>query len=380
MADQPSGGGEKTEAPTEKRLRDSAEKGDVLQSKELGTAMIVIGGTLAFVLFGDVMVSAIAAMLRAGLVFDLHDATDFNVGQRTFTLLAPLLLPFGGLFLFLMLAAVATPASLGSLGFRWSALQPKASKLNPMAGFKRMFGMHGLIELGKSMAKVALMGTVGVVMIMSMLPQMAELGHGDVRAGIGAFGELFGITLMAMAGCLGLIAMIDVPAQWFQRNQKLKMTKQEVKDEHKETEGSPELKQAVRRRQYEMLNGSTRKAVEEATVLLVNPTHFAIALRYDRLRDAAPVVLARGRGAIAQAMREMAMEKGVTILRYPELTRAIYFTSRPGAIVDERLYMAVATLLAFVFRINEEMDVGFGQPELAVPADMRFDMDGKPQK
>jgi flagellar biosynthetic protein FlhB len=380
MADQPSGGGEKTEAPTEKRLRDSAEKGDVLQSKELGTAMIVIGGTLAFVLFGDVMVSAIAAMLRAGLVFDLHDATDFNVGQRTFTLLAPLLLPFGGLFLFLMLAAVATPASLGSLGFRWSALQPKASKLNPMAGFKRMFGMHGLIELGKSMAKVALMGTVGVVMIMSMLPQMAELGHGDVRAGIGAFGELFGITLMAMAGCLGLIAMIDVPAQWFQRNQKLKMTKQEVKDEHKETEGSPELKQAVRRRQYEMLNGSTRKAVEEATVLLVNPTHFAIALRYDRLRDAAPVVLARGRGAIAQAMREMAMEKGVTILRYPELTRAIYFTSRPGAIVDERLYMAVATLLAFVFRINEEMDVGFGQPELVVPADMRFDMDGKPQK
>lgn len=380
MADQPSGGGEKTEAPTEKRLRDSAEKGDVLQSKELGTAMIVIGGTLAFVLFGDVMVSAIAAMLRAGLVFDLHDATDFNVGQRTFTLLAPLLLPFGGLFLFLMLAAVATPASLGSLGFRWSALQPKASKLNPMAGFKRMFGMHGLIELGKSMAKVALMGTVGVVMIMSMLPQMAELGHGDVRAGIGAFGELFGITLMAMAGCLGLIAMIDVPAQWFQRNQKLKMTKQEVKDEHKETEGSPELKQAVRRRQYEMLNGSTRKAVEEATVLLVNPTHFAIALRYDRLRDAAPVVLARGRGAIAQAMREMAMEKGVTILRYPELTRAIYFTSRPGAIVDERLYMAVATLLAFVFRINEEMDVGFGQPDLEVPADMRFDMDGKPQK
>ncbi|MFN3472930.1 MAG: flagellar biosynthesis protein FlhB [Blastomonas sp.] len=380
MADQPSGGGEKTEAPTEKRLRDSAEKGDVLQSKELGTAMIVIGGTLAFVLFGDVMVSAIAAMLRAGLVFDLHDATDFNVGQRTFTLLAPLLLPFGGLFLFLMLAAVATPASLGSLGFRWSALQPKASKLNPMAGFKRMFGMHGLIELGKSMAKVALMGTVGVVMIMSMLPQMAELGHGDVRAGIGAFGELFGITLMAMAGCLGLIAMIDVPAQWFQRNQKLKMTKQEVKDEHKETEGSPELKQAVRRRQYEMLNGSTRKAVEEATVLLVNPTHFAIALRYDRLRDAAPVVLARGRGAIAQAMREMAMEKGVTILRYPELTRAIYFTSRPGAIVDERLYMAVATLLAFVFRINEKMDVGFGQPELVVPADMRFDMDGKPQK
>lgn len=380
MAEQPQGGGEKTEAPTEKRLRDSAEKGDVLQSKELGTAMIMIGGTFAFVLFGDVMVSAISSMLRAGLVFDMEEVTDFNVGQRAFTLMAPLALPFGGLFVFLMLAAVATPASLGSLGFRWSAVAPKASKLSPMAGFKRMFGLHGLIELVKSMAKVALMGTVGVVMIMQMLPQMAELGHGDVRAGIGAFGELFAITMMAMAGCLGLIAMIDVPAQWFQRNQKLMMTKQEIKDEHKESEGSPELKQAVRRRQYEMLNGSTRKAVEEATVVLVNPTHFAIALRYDRLNDAAPVVLARGRGAIAQVMRELAMEKGVTILRYPELTRAIYFTSRPGTIIDERLYTAVATLLAFVFRINEKMDVGFGQPDLDVPADLLFDMDGKPQK
>lgn len=136
----------------------------------------------------------------------------------------------------------------------------------------------------------------------------------------------------------------------------------------------------MRRRQYEVLNGSTRKAVEDATVLLVNPTHFAIALRYDRERDPAPVVLARGRGAIAQAMRELAMERGLTILRYPELTRAIYFTSKPGAIIDERLYLAAATLLAFVFRINEKMDVGFGQPELDIPKDLRFDMDGKPQK
>lgn len=380
MADQPPGGGEKTEAPTDKRLRDSVEKGDVLQSKELGTAMIVLGGTFAFVLFGDVMVDSVSTMLRAGLVFDIQDVTDFNVAQRTMGLLAPLALPFGGLFLFLMLAAVATPASLGSLGFRWSAVTPKASKLNPMSGLKRMFGLQGLIELTKSIAKVALMGTVGVSMILYLLPQIADLGHGDVRAAIGAFGNLFSMTMMAMAGCLALIALIDVPAQWFQRMQKLRMTKQEIKDEHKQTEGSPELKQAVRQRQYEMLNGSTRKAVEDATVILVNPTHFAVALRYDRLRDAAPVVLARGRGAIAQVMRELAMEKGVPILRYPELTRAIYFTSKPGAIIDERLYMAVATLLAFVFRINAKMDVGFGQPDLDVPADLRFDMDGKPQK
>ncbi|WP_373489057.1 flagellar biosynthesis protein FlhB [Blastomonas sp.] len=377
MSNQPPGGGEKTEAPTEKRLRDSVQKGDVLQSKELGTAMIVMGGTLAFAVFGDILVGSVSSMLRAGLKFDLQDVTDFNVGTRTMVLVMPLLLPFGALFGFLMLAAIATPASLGSLGFRWQALSPKPSKLNPMSGLKRMFGMNGLIELGKSIAKVLLMGAVGIALILYLLPRMAELGHGDVRAGIADFGSLFAMTMMAMAGCLVLIAMIDVPAQWFQRTKKLKMTKQEVKDEHKETEGSPELKQQIRRRQYEVLNNSARQAVEDATVILVNPTHFAVALRYDRDRDAAPVVLARGRGAIAQAMRELAMEKGVPIMRYPDLTRAIYFTSKPGAIIDERLYMAVATLLAFIFRLNANVEVGIGQPDLPVPPDMRFDMDGK---
>ena len=188
------------------------------------------------------------------------------------------------------------------------------------------------------------------------------------------------MVLMFTVLTMAVLSAADFAYTRYQHKEKLKMTEQEVKDEHKEVEGSPELKQAVRRRQYEVLNGSTRKAVEDATVLLVNPTHFAIALRYDRERDPAPVVLARGRGAIAQAMRELAMERGLTILRYPELTRAIYFTSKPGQIIDERLYLAAATLLAFVFRINEKMDVGFGQPELDVPADLRFDMDGKPQK
>jgi len=378
MADGPSGGGEKTEAATPKRRKDSARKGDVLQSRELGTALVILGGTLAFALFGDVLIGAVSAMVREGLTIRPEDVTEFDMRRRTFGLIAPLLMPFGLLFALLLATTVATPAALGSLGFRWEAVRPKPTKLNPLSGLKRMFGLQGLIELTKSIAKVGLIGSVGVALLLHTLPRMAQLGHGDVRASIGAFGELFLLTLIAMAGCLVVIAMIDVPAQIFQRNNRLKMTKQEVKDEHKETEGSPELKQALRRRQFEMARSSNRQAIAEATVLLVNPTHFAVALRYDRERDAAPVVLARGRGAIAQALRELAMEKGVPVMRYPELTRAVYFTSEAGSIIDDRLYRAVATLLAFIFRINAKMDVGLGQPDLKVPADLRFDGEGRP--
>ncbi|MEZ5709262.1 MAG: EscU/YscU/HrcU family type III secretion system export apparatus switch protein [Blastomonas sp.] len=380
MADQPPGGGERTEAPTPKKLKDSAKKGDVLQSRELGTAMIMLGGTLMFLLFGGFFLEAVASVVRQGLEFTPEDITAFQVDERAYSLLTPLLLPFGGLFLFLIVMAVATPASLGSLGFRWDAVQPKPNKLNPLSGLKRMFGLNGLIELGKSLAKVTLMGSIGVTLMVTLLPRMAQLGNSNIDHGIAEFGNLFMLTLMAMAGCLVLIAMIDVPAQIFQRGNRLRMSKQEIKDEHKEVEGSPELKQAVRQRQMEVLSGSARRAVEEATVILVNPTHFAVALRYDRLRDAAPVVLARGRGPIAQSMRELAKEKGVPIMRYPELTRAIYFTSRAGAMIDERLYMTVATLLAFVFRLNAKMDVGTNKPNLRVPDDMRFDADGKAKK
>jgi flagellar biosynthetic protein FlhB len=155
------------------------------------------------------------------------------------------------------------------------------------------------------------------------------------------------------------------------------MTKQEVRDEHKESEGSPELKGHIRRKQFEVLNGSTRKAVAEASVILTNPTHFAVALRYRPGQDAAPVVVARGCDAIAAAIRAFADEKGVPVLQYPELARAVYFTSRAGQIVDEGLYMAVATVLAFLFRVENRMASEMDRPFITVPENLRFDADGK---
>ena len=188
---------------------------------------------------------------------------------------------------------------------------------------------------------------------------------------------MFIMTCLIMAGGLFLIAGIDVPAQIMQRSKRLGMSKQDIKDEHKESEGSPELKGHIRRRQFEVLSGSTRQAVAEASVIITNPTHFAVALRYKPGQDAAPVVVARGCDAIAAAIRELADENGVTVLQYPDLARAIYFTSRAGQIVNEGLYMAVATILAFVFRVENRMASEMDRPFINVPDDLRFDAEGR---
>ncbi|MEL6873860.1 MAG: flagellar type III secretion system protein FlhB [Pseudomonadota bacterium] len=377
MAEEPPGGGEKTELPTPKRLLDSAKKGDVLQSRELGTAMIVAAGTAAFGMFGPYMIDNLKAMLTTGLRINPGDFHDFNPWDRTIGLLSEIFLSFSLLFGLLIITAFATPAALGSLGFRWSAMKPKPNKLSPLAGLKRMFGMNSLIELSKSLAKVALMGSIGVWVIWANLPGIIQLGNEEVNRSVSEFGNLLMLALMGMAFSLAVIAGIDVPAQIYQRTKRLKMTKQEVKDENKETEGSPEVKGAIRRKQQEILSASARQAVKEATVVLANPTHFTVALRYRRGYDNVPVVLARAKGAAALAMRELAEVETVPVLQYPALTRAIYFTSREGMAVDERLYMAVASVLAWLFRMDSQMASEMDRPHIDLPEDMKFDADGK---
>lgn len=376
MADGPSGGGEKTETPTAKRLQDSAKKGDVLQSKELGGAMVVFAGAMGFAMLGDLLLDGLAQMVTSGLTIERTDIEHFNPGERTYRHLGKIVLPFLVLFAMTMVAAIATPLLLGSMGFRWTAMKPKGEKLNPLNGLKRMFGTRGLIELAKSLAKVILLGCIGLWVVYENLPYMFALGSQDTRSAIGEFGDLFTIIFMVMATGLFAIAGIDVPAQMFQRGQKLRMTKQEVKDEHKDTEGSPELKMALRRKQQETLSRSARKAVEEATVILTNPTHFSVVLRYRPGMDAVPVVLARGRGATAVAIRELAEEKAVPMLQYPVLTRAIYFTTPVGGVIDQRLYVAVATVLAFLFRLDAQIADELEPPQVDLPEDLRFDSDG----
>jgi len=370
-------GGEKTEKPTAKRLQQATEKGDILQSRELSTAMVVMAGIAWLAVAGPALVGAIREMLAEGLRVDPNDIANFAPEERALALLSTIAMPMIGVLLATLAAAIAAPAVLGSLGFRPQAFQPKPEKLNPMNGLKRIFGVQGLIELVKSVAKIALIGSIGFYLLWQRMDAIRATARTGIEPAIGELGSMFILIALVLAGSLFIIAGIDVPAQIMQRTKRLNMTKQEIRDEHKESEGSPEAKGAIRRRQYAMLNGSTRKAIEEASVVLTNPTHFAVALRYHPGRDAAPVVVARGADEIAAAIRDLAGEKGLPVLQYPELTRAIYFTSRAGQEVDERLFMAVAAVLAFVFRIENHMASEMDRPRIDLPAAMRFDADGR---
>ena len=370
---------QKTEAPTDKRRREAAEKGDVLQSRELGTALVIVAGAAWLALAGPLFIGSLSEMLIEGLTFDHESVRNFDPGSVALRLIGMILLPVFALFALTILAAIGGPALLGSFGFRSKALRFNPGKMNPLSGMKRIFGIQGLVELGKSIAKVLLLGGIGVWLLLDQTRALFGLGSQDVKAALASAGNLFNIAMLVMAFALALIAMIDVPAQIFQRAGRLRMSKQEVKEEHKQTEGSPELKAAVRRRQHEVLRGSARAAVAEATVVLTNPTHFAVALRYKLGEDAAPIVVARGRGATAQAIRELAADSIVPVLSYPQLARAIYFTTRTGHIIREDLYLAVATVLAFVFRLNAEIGEELVQPDIVVPTAARFDESGRPE-
>jgi flagellar biosynthetic protein FlhB len=370
---------QKTEAPTDKRRREAAEKGDVLQSKELATALVIVAGAAWIALAGKMLVGSLAGMLTEGLTFDAGMVRDFQPGSVALRLIGLVLLPLFSLFAVTIIAAVGAPALLGSSGFRASAFAFKPEKLNPLSGFKRIFSMNGLVELGKSIAKVLLIGSIGVWLLLDQARALIGLGAQDIGSALSDASNTFVLAILIMALALGAIALIDVPAQMIQRGGRLRMSKQEVRDEHKQNEGSPELKAAVRRRQHEVLRGSARSAVAEATVVLTNPTHFAVALRYRPGEDAAPIVVARGRGATAEAIRSLAKESTVPILSYPQLARAIYFTTRTGHIIREDLYMAVASVLAFVFNLDAAVAAGAVQPPVVVPKGARFDEKGRPE-
>jgi flagellar biosynthetic protein FlhB len=370
---------QKTEAPTPKKRREAADKGDVLQSRELGTALVVLVGAAWIALAGPYLMGRMEGMLTDALSFQAADIRNFDPAGAALRLIGIVALPVLGLFTLTLVAAVGTPAALGSLGFRTGAFAFNGGKLNPLSGLKRIFGMHGLVELGKSLAKVLLLGSIGIWLVMSQARSLIGLSSQEIGPALREVGSTFVIAVLVMSVALAGIALIDVPAQIMQRLQRLRMTRQEVKDEHKQTEGSPEVKAALRRRQLEAARNSARSAIADATVVLTNPTHFAVALRYRPGEDVAPIVVARGRGATAEAIRELAAEHEVPMLSYPQLTRAIYYTSRVGQMVREDLYMAVATILAFVFNLDAVLAAGGTEPRVEVPAGARFDARGRPE-
>jgi flagellar biosynthesis protein FlhB len=368
---------QQTEAATPKRKQDAEKEGDILQSRELATALVMLAGAAWLMLAGPWFIRQCLALLRDGLTLSGYELRNFDPAAQTLRLADMALLPLASLMGLALLACVAGQAAMGSFGFRGNAMAFKASRINPIAGLGRMFGTHGLIELVKALAKATLLGALGWWLLSSELPMTMGLVKQDIHAATGSMGWSVAMSVMILGLGLGAIAGIDVPIQIIRRNIRLRMTKQQVKDELRQTEGAPELKAHLRQRQHEVLMGSARKAVSEATVVLTNPTHFSVALRYRPGKDAVPLVVARGRGETALAIRELAKEKSVPTLEYPQLTRAIYFTTRAGQAIAEDLYLAVAAILAFVFNIERALAEGVSQPNVDVPETKRFDEHGK---
>ncbi|MFA5988095.1 MAG: flagellar type III secretion system protein FlhB [Sphingomonas sp.] len=366
--------GEKTEAPSQKRKQKAFEDGQVLRSREFATALIVLAGCGWMALFGPSLMAACRSLMIASFQFNAGDIDDFQPMRPLEAAGTQLLPSIGALLIISMLAAIFSQAGLGSMTFSGKLLAPKASRLNPASGLKRIFGLQGWVELGKSLLKVVLLGTIGYYMLSHISSQSNGLRTSDVAAAVGSLGAMLMGVLFAMAAGLVVIAGIDVPVQLIQLLRKLRMTKQEVKDEHKETEGNPQNKAYIRDRQREVAKRDRRKAVASAHVVLTNPTHFAVALRYDRGRDQVPVVVAKGRGVTAQAIRELAAESRIATFEYPMLARAIYYTSREGQEVRDDLYVAIATVLAFVFGLNQK--AGGTPPPVEVPSGARFDENG----
>ena len=366
--------GERTEAPTPKRLQKAREDGDLLKSRDAATALVVLAGVGWLALFGPSLLAACKAVMAAAFQFDHGDVEDFSpfrpLAEAGLKLLPGLLT----LFAISVAAGVLSQAGLSGLHWRGKLLAPEASRVNPASGLARIFGSQGWQELGKSLLKIALLGGIGYVMLKRASHATLNLAPSDLPAALGALGGTLLATLFAMAAGLVAIAGVDLPLQIVRRLGRLRMSKQEIRDEHKESEGNPETKAQQRARARAMLGKGARKAIAEAHVVLTNPTHFAVALRYARGRDHAPVVVARGRGATALAIRELAGESAVTVLEYPQLARAVYYTSREGQEVRDDLYLAIATVLAFVFNLN--VAAGGSPPPVDVPVAARFDENG----
>jgi flagellar biosynthetic protein FlhB len=367
-------GGERTEAPTAKRKRDAVEKGDILKSREFATALMMLAGMAWLGVMGPSLVGACKEIMAASFSFDHRDIEDFEpfrpLAQSGWKV-APALI---SLFAISFVAAILSQAGLGHIGFNGSLLAPKASRINPASGLKRIFGPQGWIELGKALLKVALLGSIGWYLLGQVAHMSMGLSSSSFSTAVAALTGTFLTVLFTMAFGMVAIAGIDVPLQLFQRLSKLRMSKQAIRDENKETEGSPEAKGALRQRQREMSMRSMRKSVGEAHVILTNPTHFAVALRYDRMNDQVPVVVAKGRGVVALAIRELGAETQIPVLEYPALARAVYYTSREGQEVRDDLYVALATVLAFVFGLNAE--AGGLPPPIFVPETARYDENG----
>lgn len=347
-------GQEKTEKASEKRLREAREKGEVPRSRDLSAAMVTLAGAVALLASGSWMEDKFRDILRAGL--DYRRADLFAAGAVTHMLGrvgTDALLALAPLFACTLLATFAAPLLIGGFTFSLEALQPKPERLNPIEGLKRMVSLRGLVELGKSLLKVLLIGCVLAWTLWRLRRGLMLAGRLDVTDGIHEALGMVDHAALLFAAILMLVGALDAVYQRYDFGKKMRMTKQEVRDEHKETEGNPELKGRIRSMQQQVARRRMMQDVPEADMIVTNPEHFAVALRYDESRARAPRVVAKGLDLLAHQIRMVGGAAEVPIVRVPPLARALYHTTPVGKEIPAALYLAVAQVLAYVYRIRQ---------------------------
>lgn len=371
---------EKTEEPTPRRLQKARDEGQVPRSKELGTTMVLVMGAAGLLMFGPFMSERIAAMAKHSFSFDRD--TAFDTGMMTSYLDASALeaaVALAPWLVVVLIAAFAGPLLVGGWLFSGKAITPKLDRLNPLSGLKRMFSANSLVELFKAWAKVLVVGTVAWLTLMFFFHDAMRIQYESTESAIDHAVTIIIWSVLALCASTALIAIVDVPWQIYSFTKKMRMSMQEIKDEYKETEGKPEVKSKVRQLQREVAQRRMMADVPEADVVITNPTHYSVALRYDAGASAAPVLLAKGSDRVALKIREIAKENNVPQMQAPPLARALFTHTKVGDEIPEGLYVAVAQVLAYIYQMDQ-FAKGKGpkperKPDMPIPRDLRVDPD-----
>ena len=363
MAEENEDGAERTESATPKRLEDARRRGQIPRSRDLSAAAVLMTAGTALSALGSQIAGGLHGVMTRGLTLTREQA--LNPQQMLPTLSAAAwdaVLVCAPIFGLIMLAAMLAPLVLGGWSFSTEALMPQFNRLNPLAGIKRMFSGKAVVELGKALAKFGVVGIVAVMVLRRETPELLGLGSEPTGAAIGHAIRLSGHGLLWVSAGMLLIAGFDVPYQLWQYAKQLKMTREEVRQEMKEAEGSPELKGQIRRMQREIASRRMMQDVPKADVIVTNPTHFAVALRYDDKRMRAPIVVAKGADVIAARIRAIAGEHNVPIFEAPPLARVLYRNVEIGEEVPADVYVAVAQVLSYIFQLRMAKQTGMEAP------------------
>ncbi|MEW5757114.1 MAG: flagellar biosynthesis protein FlhB [Pseudomonadota bacterium] len=373
-------GQERTEQPTQKRLDESREKGQIPRSRDLTTMAVMLVGGFGMLMLGDDMVRKMLGLLHDSFTLTRDEIFDttllYNRFIESVSLGVDMLLP---LLMVLLLVAFVAPMALGGWAFSVQAMEFKWDKLDPIKGLGRVFGWKGMVELFKALAKFALVAAVAGALLWLQFEELLGLSQETVEGGLSHMTSILFWSFIILSASLVVIAAIDVPFQLWDHTRQLRMTRQEIKDEYKQTEGSPEVKGRIRSLQHEIARRRMMQQVPKADVVITNPSHYAVALKYDQARMGAPRVVAMGTEMVALRIRAVAGEHRVPIVEAPPLARALYYGTELDQEIPAGLYLAVAKVLAYVFQLQMHQNSRGPQPkpldeaDLPIPDDLKRD-------